>query len=224
MHIPDGFINGTTSTAAGVVAAGGVGVAIRQTGRYMTERQVPLAGLVAAFVFAAQMFNFPVLPGMSGHLLGGVLAAVLVGPWAGLLIITVVLMVQAVFFADGGLSALGLSVVNMGLIGTLVGYLIYRAILRVAPRSATGVTVSAGIAAFLSVPLAAMGFVVEYAIGGTAPASVGAVFTAMVGTHLLIGIGEGILTALVIGAVMTARPDLVYGNPSYQGDRTEVLV
>jgi cobalt/nickel transport system permease protein len=190
----------------------------------MTERQVPLAGLVAAFVFAAQMFNFPVLPGMSGHLLGGVLAAVLVGPWAGLLIITVVLTVQAVVFADGGLSALGLSIVNMGLIGTLVGYLIYRAILEIAPRAATGVTVSAGIAAFLSVPLAAAGFVVAYAIGGTAPASVGAVFTAMVGTHLLIGIGEGILTALVVGSVMAARPDLVYGNPSYRGERTEVLV
>ena len=224
MHIPDGFINGTTSAAAGVVAAGGVGVAIRQTGRYMTERQVPLAGLVAAFVFAAQMFNFPVLPGMSGHLLGGVLAAVLVGPWAGLLIITVVLMVQGVFFADGGLSALGLSIVNMGLIGTLVGYTIYRAILRRRSPVGDGVTASAGIAAFLSVPLAALGFVIEYAIGGTAAASTGAVFTAMVGTHLLIGIGEGILTALVVGAVMASRPDLVYGNPSYRGARTEVLV
>ena len=225
MHIPDGFINGTTSAAAGVVAAGGVGVAIRRTGRYMTERQVPLAGLVAAFVFAAQMFNFPVLPGMSGHLLGGVLAAVLVGPWAGLLIITVVLMVQAVFFADGGLSALGLSVVNMGLIGTLVGYLIYRAILRVAPavgdrghrlgrdrRLPVGATGGDGVRRS-STPSAVR----------RRPPS-GAVFTAMVGTHLLIGIGEGILTALVIGAVMTARPDLVYGNPSYRGERTEVLV
>ncbi|MDQ3781632.1 MAG: energy-coupling factor ABC transporter permease, partial [Actinomycetota bacterium] len=121
MHIPDGFINGTTSAAAGVVAAGGVGVALRQTGRYLGERQVPLAGLVAAFVFAGQMFNFPVIPGMSGHLIGGVLAAVLVGPWAGLLIITVVLVVQGVFFADGGLSALGLSVINMGLIGSILG-------------------------------------------------------------------------------------------------------
>ncbi|CAN5342178.1 MAG: energy-coupling factor ABC transporter permease [Acidimicrobiia bacterium] len=224
MHIPDGFINGTTSAVAGVVAAGGVGAALRQTGRYLSERQVPLAGLVAAFVFAAQMFNFPVLGGMSGHLLGGVLAAVLVGPWAGLLIITVVLVVQAVFFADGGLSALGLSTINMGLIGAMIGYLIYRVVLRVTSRATNGVAVAAGIAAFLSVPLAAMGFVTQFAIGGVAASSTGAVFTAMLGTHLLIGVGEGILTAMVIGAVMASRPDLVYGGPRYQGNRTEALV
>jgi len=224
MHIPDGFINGTTSAAAGVVAAGGVGAALRQTGRYLNERQVPLAGLVAAFVFAAQMFNFPVLGGMSGHLLGGVLAAVLVGPWAGLLIITVVLLVQAVLFADGGLSALGLSTINMGFIGAMLGYLIYRVVLRVTSRATNGVAVAAGFAAFLSVPLAAMGFVVQFAIGGVAASSTGTVLTAMLGTHLLIGVGEGILTALVIGAVMASRPDLVYGVPRYQGNRTEALV
>lgn len=224
MHIPDGFINGTTSAAAGVVAAGGVGVALRQTGRYLSDRQVPLAGLVAAFVFAAQMFNFPVISGMSGHLLGGVLAAVLVGPWAGLLIITVVLVVQGVFFADGGLSALGLSVINMGLIGAILGYLIYRVLLRVTTRSDRGVALSAGIAAFLSVPLAALGFVVQFAIGGVGAASMSTVFGTMLGTHLLIGFGEGILTGLVVGAVMASRPDLVYGAPGYQGDRTEELV
>lgn len=224
MHIPDGFINGTTSAAAGVVAAGGVGVALRQTGRYLGERQVPLAGLVAAFVFAGQMFNFPVIPGMSGHLIGGVLAAVLVGPWAGLLIITVVLVVQGVFFADGGLSALGLSVINMGLIGSILGYLIYRVLLRLTTRANNGVALSAGIAGFLSVPLAALGFVVQFAIGGVAAVSTATVLGAMLGTHLLIGIGEGILTALVVGAVMASRPDLVYGAPGYQGDRTEELV
>lgn len=224
MHIPDGFINGTTSAAAGVVAAGGVGVALRQTGRYLSERQVPLAGLVAAFVFAGQMFNFPVIPGMSGHLIGGVLAAVLVGPWAGLLIITVVLVVQGVFFADGGLSALGLSVINMGLIGSILGYLIYRVLLRLTTKTDNGVAISAGIAGFLSVPLAALGFVVQFAIGGVAAVSTGAVLGAMLGTHLLIGIGEGILTGLVVGAVMASRPDLVYGAPGYQGDRTEELV
>lgn len=224
MHIPDGFINGTTSAAAGVVAAGGVGVALRQTGRYLSERQVPLAGLVAAFVFAGQMFNFPVIPGMSGHLIGGVLAAVLVGPWAGLLIITVVLVVQGVFFADGGLSALGLSVINMGLIGSILGYLIYRVLLRLTTKTDNRVAISAGIAGFLSVPLAALGFVVQFAIGGVAAVSTGAVLGAMLGTHLLIGIGEGILTGLVVGAVMASRPDLVYGAPGYQGDRTEELV
>lgn len=224
MHIPDGFINGATSAAAGVAAAGGVTVAVRRARDSLGERQVPLAGLTAAFVFAAQMVNFPVVPGMSGHLLGGVLAAVLVGPWAGLLVVTVVLTVQAVLIADGGLSALGLGIVNMGLIGTLLGYLVYRLVLGLLPRSASSVTIAAGIAAFVSLPLAAMGFVVEYAIGGTPSAPVAAVFAAMLGTHLLIGIGEGFLTALVVGAVMATRPDLVHGNPGHTGTRTRVLV
>ncbi len=224
MHIPDGFINGAASAGFGVAAAGGVGVAVRQTGRYLSERQVPLAGLAAAFVFAAQMFNFPVLSGMSGHLLGGVLAAVLVGPWAGLLVLSVVLLVQGVFFADGGLSALGLNIINMGLVGAIGGYGAYRLILRLLPKRPKSVSLAAGIAAFLSVPMAAMGFVAQFAIGGTADVSIGAVLTAMLGTHIVIGVGEGILTALIVGAVMSSRPDLVYGAPDYRGARTEELV
>jgi cobalt/nickel transport system permease protein len=223
MHIPDGFINGATSAGFGIAAAGGVGAAVRQTGRYLNERQVPLAGLVAAFVFAAQMVNFPVISGMSGHLLGGVLAAVLIGPWAGFVVIAVVLLVQGIFFADGGLSALGLNIVNLGFLGAIGGYLIYRMLLRVLPKTERGVILAAGIAAGIAVPLAAMGFVVQYAIGGTTDVSVGTVFAAMLGTHILIGIGEGIITALVIGAVVRTRPDLVYGAPQYTGDRTEVL-
>jgi cobalt/nickel transport system permease protein len=223
VHIPDGFINGATSAGFGIAAAGGVGAALRQTGKYLSERQVPLAGLVAAFVFAAQMVNFPVISGMSGHLLGGVLAAVLIGPWAGFIVIAVVLLVQGIFFADGGLTALGLNIVNLGFIGTLGGYAIYRMLLKVLPKNQRGVIAAAGIAAGVSVPLAAMGFVVQYAIGGTADVSVGAVFTAMLSTHLVIGIGEGLITAMVIGAVVRSRPDLVYGAPDYTGVRTEVL-
>lgn len=213
MHIPDGVINGATSAGFGVAAAGGVGVAIRRTGAYLSERQVPLAGLVAAFVFAAQMFNFPVISGMSGHLLGGLLAAVLVGPWAAFLVLTVVLVVQGVFFADGGLSALGLNIVNMGIIAPFGGYGVYRVLLRVLPRGTQMVTLAAGLAAFVSVVLAATGFVIEFAIGGTADVSTGAVLTAMLGAHVLIGIGEGLLTGLIVGAVMASRPDLVYGVP-----------
>lgn len=223
MHIPDGFINGATSAGFGVAAAGGLGAAIRQTGRYLSERQVPLAGLVAAFVFAAQMVNFPVLSGMSGHLLGGVLAAVLVGPWAAFVILSVVLVVQGVFFADGGLSALGLNIINMGLLGAVGGYWVYRILLRLLRSAERAVPLAAGIAAGLAVPLAAMGFVAEYAIGGASDVSVTAVFTAMLGTHLLIGLGEGVITALVIGTVVRTRPDLVYGAPAYRGARTEVL-
>ncbi len=223
MHIPDGFINGATSAGFGVAAAGGLGAALRQTGRYLNERQVPLAGLVAAFVFAAQMVNFPVVSGMSGHLLGGVLAAVLVGPWAGFVVLSVVLLVQGIFFADGGLSALGLNIVNLGFVGAIGGYWIYRLLLRALPKNPRGVTLSAGIAAGVAVPLAAMGFVIQYAIGGTTDVSVGTVLTAMLGTHILIGIGEGVITTLVVGAVVRTRPDLVYGAPQYTGHRTEVL-
>jgi cobalt/nickel transport system permease protein len=210
VHIPDGVINASTSVGFGVMAAGGFGVAIRRTREYLGDRQVPLAALVAAFVFAAQMVNFPVVAGMSGHLLGGVLAAVLVGPAAGLVVITIVLIVQALIFADGGLTALGLSIVNMGFIGAVGGYALFRAISTVL-RHPRYVAPAAGVAAFLSVPLAAMGFVVQYAIGGTADVSMSAVVTAMLGTHILIGIGEGVITGLVVSAVMATRPDLVFG-------------
>jgi len=223
MHIPDGFINGATSAGFGAAAAGGLGVAIKQTGRYLSERQVPLAGLVAAFVFAAQMVNFPVSIGVSGHLLGGVLAAVLVGPWAGFVVLSVVLIVQGFVFADGGLSALGLNIVNMGFVGAVGGYWLYRLLLKALPKDGRGVILAAGIAAGIAVPLAAMGFFAQYVIGGTASVSTGTVFASLLGTHLLIGIGEGIITALVIGAVVHSRPDLVYGAPAYAGERTEVL-
>jgi cobalt/nickel transport system permease protein len=224
MHIPDGFIGPGVSLAAGVTAAGGFAVALRRARTYLSDRLVPMAALVAAFVFAVQMINFPVLPGVSGHLLGGVLAAVLVGPWAGYIVITIVLVVQAMM-ADGGLTALGLNVVNMALIGAVGGYLIYRALSRMTGSKPSGVPLLAGIAAMISVPLAAMGFVLEYWLGGTLESvSTSAVMWAMLGTHLMIGIGEGVITFVVVAAVMRARPDLVYGSPRFGGARSEELV
>jgi cobalt/nickel transport system permease protein len=225
VHIPDGFINPGVSAAAGVAAAGGFGVAVRRARAYLTERLVPMAALAAAFVFAAQMINFPVLPGMSGHLLGGVLAAVLVGPAAGYIVISIVLIVQAMVFADGGLSALGLNIVNMALVGAVGGYYLYRTLMRATGNRRNRVPVMAGIAAFASVPLAAAAFAVEFAIGGTADSlSIGTILWALLTTHTLIGIGEGLITALVIGAVMSARPDLVYGAPSFEGRRAKEAV
>ncbi|HLF60052.1 MAG TPA: energy-coupling factor ABC transporter permease [Acidimicrobiia bacterium] len=225
MHIPDGFIGPGVSVAAGITALGGFGVALRKTHGYLTDRLVPMAALVAAFVFAAQMINFPVLPGMSGHLLGGVLAAVLVGPWAGCIVVSLVLIVQALLFADGGLSALGLNIVNMALIGAVGGYVIYRALFRLGGSRASRVPPCAGLAALISVPLAAMGFVLEFALGGTVESiSLGSVFWAMLGANLLIGVGEGLITFLVIGAVMRSRSDLVYGSPTFGGARSEELV
>jgi cobalt/nickel transport system permease protein len=219
MHIPDGFINLPTSAGFGAAAAGGVWYSLRRAAHFLDDRRVPLAGLVAAFVFAAQMVNFPVGSGTSGHLLGGVLAAVLVGPWLGALVLTVVLVVQGVFFADGGLSALGLNVFNMAIIGTLGGYLLYRGIIALLPKTRTATVAAAGVGAGLSVPLAAFAFVLEYAVGGEGGASLGTVAAAMVGVHTLIGIGEGLITALVVGAVLATRPDLVETAP-----KTEVMV
>jgi cobalt/nickel transport system permease protein len=211
MHIPDGFINASTSLAAGVVSAGGVGVALKKASDTMEEKQAPLAGLVAAFVFAAQMLNFPVALGTSGHLLGGVLATVLVGPWAGVICIALVLFVQALFFADGGLSALGLNVLNMALIGGLGGYVVFLAIRGLLPKTRPMVVAASAIAAGVSVVLASIAFFVEYAIGGVGDVSLGAMFAAMVGVHALIGIGEAVITALTVSAVLGVRPDLVYG-------------
>lgn len=214
MHIPDGVIGAATSAGFGVAAAGGLGAAVRRTRDTLNDRQIPLAALAAAFVFAAQMVNFPVISGMSGHLLGGVLASVLIGPAAAFLVMGVVLVIQALVFADGGLSALGLSMVNMGVLAAGGGYWIYRALLVVLPRRIGSVPVAAGIAAGLSVPLAALGFVAQFAIGGTADVSSGAVATAMIGTHLLIGIGEGVITGFVIAAVSASRPDLIPDAPA----------
>ena len=216
MHIPDGFINAPTSLAAGAVAAGGVGVSLRRAAQTLQEKQAPLAGLVAAYIFAVQMLNFPVAAGTSGHLLGGCLAAVLVGPWAGALCVSVVLLVQGLLFADGGLSALGLNIINMALVTAWGGYAIFLLLRRALPATKTSVTVSAGVAAGISVVLASLAFVGEYAIGGNGGASVGTVFAAMVGVHTLIGIGEGIITALTVGVVLGVRPDLVYGAADLQ--------
>lgn len=211
VHIPDGFINAGVSVGAGVVAACGVGVCLKKAGEELDDRQAPMAGLVAAFIFAVQMLNFPVAAGTSGHLLGGVLAAVLVGPWTGALCVALVLFVQALFFADGGLSALGLNVLNMTLIGTLGGYVVFAWLRRLLPSTRPMVVGAAGIAAALSVVFAATGFWIEYALGGVGAAPLSAVFVAMIGVHSLIGVGEGIITALTVGAVLAVRPDLVYG-------------
>ena len=216
MHIPDGFIDGPTSAAAGAVAVAGLSVCMAKAAKTLDERQVPVAGLAAAFIFAVQMLNFPVAAGTSGHLLGGALAAVLVGPWAGALCVSVVLLVQGLLFADGGLSALGLNIVNMALVTAWGGYAVFLLLRRALPATKTGVTISAGVAAGISVVLASLAFVVEYAIGGNGGAPVGTVFAAMVGVHTLIGIGEGIITALTVGVVLGVRPDLVYGAADLQ--------
>ncbi|HJU52407.1 MAG TPA: energy-coupling factor ABC transporter permease [Acidimicrobiia bacterium] len=216
MHIPDGFINVATAAGAGVLAASGLGASLRKTGRDLSERQIPFAGLTAAFIFAVQMLNFPVAAGTSGHLLGGSLAAILLGPWLGALAVSVVVFVQALMFADGGIVALGLNVLNMALVTALVGWGVFRSLMKVLPRRPSAVMIASMLAGAVSVVASSFGFVLQYAIGGEGGAPLQAVFQAMVGVHSLIGIGEGLITALAVGAVLAVRPDLVKGVSDLQ--------
>jgi cobalt/nickel transport system permease protein len=211
MHVPDGFLDATTSVATGVVAAAGVALALRGARRELDDRTAPMAGLVATFVFAGQMMNFPVAAGTSGHLLGGALAAVLVGPWAAVLCISVVLLVQALFMADGGITAIGTNITLMGLVGVGAGWLVFAVVRRVLPRRTSSVAPAAAVAAFVSVPVAAAAFSLLFAVGGTAPVDPGTVLVAMIGWHTVIGLGEAAITGLVVGSVVAVRPDLVHG-------------
>ncbi|MFD8369231.1 energy-coupling factor ABC transporter permease [Streptomyces sp. NPDC059688] len=211
MHVPDGFIDAPTSAVTGVVAAGALAVSLRGARRELDERTAPLAGMVAAFIFAVQMLNFPVAAGTSGHLLGGALAAILVGPCTGVLCVSVVLLMQGVLFADGGLTALGVNITDMALVTTVVSYALFRGLLAVLPSGRRSVTAASFVAALVSVPAAAVAFTLIYAIGGTTDISIGKVATAMIGVHVLIGIGEAVITALTVGAVVAVRPDLVHG-------------
>jgi cobalt/nickel transport system permease protein len=210
MHMSDGLVDAPTAAGFGLVALVGLAIALHRARADLDDRTAPMAGLVTAFVFAVQMINFPILPGASGHLLGGALVAILVGPWVGSLCIAIVLAVQALLFADGGLTALGTNIVNMALVGVFAGYGVALALRRFARRGRAGLLVTAFLAALVNTVLAASAFVLEYAIGGAGGASVGTVLALMLGLHVLIGIGEGIITAATVGAVAAVRPDLVH--------------
>jgi len=211
VHVPDGFIDAPISAATAVVAAGAIAVSLRGARRELDEQTAPLAGLVAAFIFAVQMLNFPVAAGTSGHLLGGALAAILVGPYTGVLCVSVVLLMQGILFADGGLTALGVNITDMAITTTVVAYAVFRGLVKVLPRTRRSITAASFTAALLSVPAAALVFTLLYSLGGTTDVSLAKVATAMIGVHLLIGIGEAAITALTVGAVIAVRPDLVYG-------------
>lgn len=211
MHVPDGFLDVPTSAATGAVAMVGVAVALWGARRELDDRTAPMAGLVAAFVFAAQMLNFPVGAGTSGHLLGGALAAVLVGPWTAALCLAVVLLVQALLFADGGITALGTNITLFSIVAVGTGWLVFRGLQVVLPKRIALVPVLAGAAAFVTVPVTAAAFVGLFAVGGRAPVPLDAVLTTMVGWHVAIGVGEALITALVVSSVVATRPDLVRG-------------
>jgi cobalt/nickel transport system permease protein len=211
MHVPDGFFDVPTSAGTAVASTVAVGIALRGARRELDERTVPLAGLVAAFIFATQMLNFPVASGTSGHLLGGALAAVLVGPYTALLCMSVVSLVQGLLFADGGITALGTNVLLMGVVTVVAGWAVFRAVQTILPKRKSMVAPAAAVGALLSVPAASLGFVALYAIGGTADVPLATLTTAMVGVHLLIGMGEAAITFVAVSSIMAVRPDLVLG-------------
>ncbi len=206
MHIPDGFLDAKTAVAAAVLSAVGVGMALRQARKTLPARRVPLLGLAAAFVFAAQMLNFPVAGGTSGHLIGATLVAMLLGPGAAAIALTAVLVVQCFLFNDGGLTALGANIFNMAIVATVVGYGVYRLVRRFVPGQ-RGLILAAAFAGWCSTVAAAISCAGQLAISGTVPWAIS--FPAMAGVHMLIGIGEGLITALVILAIARLRADLL---------------
>jgi cobalt/nickel transport system permease protein len=211
MHIPDGFLDVKTAASAAVISAAGVALAVRQVRKTLPPRKVPLLGLSAAFIFAAQMLNFPVAGGTSGHLIGGVLASVLLGPSAAVLVIACVLIVQCLMFADGGLLALGANVFNMALVSTGGGYLVFRILKgasRMEPKRST--IFAAAFAGWVGTVMASVSCAGQLALSGTVPWAMA--FPAMANVHMLIGIGEGLITALVLMVVMQARPELIVRN------------
>lgn len=207
MHIPDGFLNGVTLGATAAVSAGGVGNAVRVANKKLGEKQVPLMGVLAAFIFAAQMLNFPIAGGTSGHVIGAALAAIMLGPWAAVLIMSCVLIAQSLIFQDGGLLALGANILNMGIIASFSGYYIYRLVCSVLGDSRRGKLVGSLVGAWASVLLASIACAIELAVSGVSPMRV--VLPAMAGVHALIGIGEGLVTMAVLRLVLATRADLL---------------
>ncbi len=211
MHAPDGFVGPGVAIATALLSGTVLAISLRRAADDLDDRQVPLAGLAAAFVFAAQMFNFPVASGTTGHLLGGALAAILLGPYVGSLVVATVIVVQALLFADGGVTALGYNVLNMAIVPAFAGWALFTLFRRALPANAGGVVGATGLACGSSVVLASATFSIEWLFGASAPIPFDTVFAAMVGVHALIGIGEAVLSALVVGAVLATRPDLVRG-------------
>jgi cobalt/nickel transport system permease protein len=211
MHAPDGFLDPSVAAAMAILAVIVLGKAMRASEVELGDRRIPLAGVCAAFVFAAQMVNFPVASGTTGHLLGGALAAILLGPWVGSLVVAIVVLVQALVFADGGLTALGYNTVNMAIVPAFGGWSLFRVFRRLLPQNTSGVVGASALAAGVSVVLSAMAFSLQWLFGATAPVAFDTVFGAMVGVHALIGVGEAVISGLVVAAVMASRPDLVMG-------------
>ena len=207
MHIPDGFLNIVTVAATTTVSAGGVANAVRVASKKLGEKQVPLMGVMAAFIFAAQMLNFPIAGGTSGHFMGAALAAILLGPWAGVLILTCVLVAQCFIFQDGGLLALGANILNMGIIGSFSSYYLYRLLNSLLGNGRNSKLIGGFAGAWVSLVLESIACALELTLSGISPIAM--VLPAMAGVHALIGIVEGLVTVAVLSVVMATRVDLL---------------
>jgi cobalt/nickel transport system permease protein len=220
LHIPDGFLNVVVSVIFWILTVITLGFAISKTNKSLGEKQIPLMGIMAAFIFAAQMINFPVAGGTSGHLLGGALAAIVLGPWAGMLVMTAVIAVQALLFQDGGLLVMGANIFNMGLVTAAIGYGLYRSVMGQSKTVKLGVV---AVAAWLSVMAGALLTALQLWLSGTSQLQI--VIPAMLGVHALIGIGEAMITVFALAFIFQTRPDLLgEGSESAQGSRNWVWV
>ena len=211
MHIPDGFVSTSVNLTTGIASAGLVGFAVARANRNLEAQTVPLLSVTAAFIFAAQMVNFPVAAGTSGHFMGSLLAALLLGPWNALIVMSVVLILQALLFADGGILALGSNIFNMGVVGGLAGYGIFRGLTYFLPSTRSGFLTAGAVSAWFSIVLASLFASAELALSGTIP--FGVVAPAMAGVHAIIGVGEALITSTALALVISSRPDLVQAAP-----------
>jgi len=207
MHIPDGFLSTPLSLMLWVVVIVAVGYALVRVNRTLDDRKVPLMGVMAAAIFAGQMLNFSVAGGTSGHLMGAALAAVVLGPWAGMVVMTCVVGTQALLFQDGGLLALGANIVNMGVVGVAVGYAAFLTVRRLASEKDWNLFAAGFVAAWLSMVVASLAAALELALSGTSPANIAV--PAMGAIHMLIGIGEGLITVGGLALLYAARRDLL---------------
>jgi len=219
MHIQDGILSAEVCAFTGVIALGAVGYSLYKLKDSLADRTIPMTGMMSALIFAGQMVNFPLIAApVSGHLIGGVLAAVVLGPWAGCLALSLVLFVQCLLFADGGIAALGANVLHMGVIGSLGGYAVYSAIRRLLGNGLSGTIAGAVTASWLSVMAAAALFCVEFRFSHyTTDDNFTNIFTLMVSIHSLIGIGEALITGVVVSFVLSQRPDLVFSPDASVG-------
>lgn len=212
MHIPDGFLNVAVSIVFWILTVIGVGVALWRAGKELDERQVPLMGVLGATIFAGQMLNFSVTGGTSGHLLGAALATILLGPWPAVLVMTSVVSIQALLFQDGGLLVLGANIFNMAIVGVFVAYAVYQTISRLARGKAWGVFVGGFVAAWTSIVIASLLAGLQLAFSGTSPANVAVPAMGLI--HLLIGLGEGLITLGALAFLYATRRDLLRLAPA----------